>query len=495
MTVADYAASETINSMQSHLQKALVFTIATAIALKLFVLGLSFPLELRVRGDAHGYLTIADGFSDYLSLWTYAGERTVGFPAFEYLVRKVLAVISPTVFLLSWINSIGLVLLATHLFAAWYFSVWARKSNLVKSEITGHLLFIFIATFPALIGHTTSPLTDTFTVDLVMLALVFFESALCTKVAYKRATLAACAAVFFAFSILVRPASLIGVGVALTVCGGVSLWGTRQNKLAIGTTIVGCLIVLAPAFKNCAEKYDQFCLQSPKTVNVNLSVQEGLRGARIMWSRPVDIPGRFPMVPDKVMSENYYQQCQITAIAGFYDNSFTGCLLARPLTLPAFVVKKWIGLFDYFRFTPYLENHTPSWLRILSRIYGTFAWVGLCLFFITMLTIRKKEIQLNLKRLLADNIGLVLLATYSMTILAQHTAIHTEERYGFPLLPLCAAMVFSYAERTITRYRTFGWRHITPILIFCIFSASVFVVQIIAWDTVSLLKSTQVIAG
>ena len=472
--------------MRKYLQRALIFTIVGAIALELFVFGLSFPLEHRVRGDAFGYLSIADSFNTFADVFSYAGERTVGFPALEYVVKQILAIFSPTVFLLPWINTIGVALLAMHLLAAWVFSIWVRRVKLIKSEVASNFLFIYLATFPALLGHTTSPLTDTFAIDILILALVSFGSALRATPMRHCLLFSAGTAILLGFAILLRPAYLIGVGVALAVCAGVSTGSAHRGKLATATAIIGCLALLTPYYKNCTEKYGSLCLQSPKTADVYMSVQEGLRGARILWSKPIATSGTFPIVPDEMMFENYYRQCRITSIAGFDDQSLTGCLLSRPLTLTAFIVKKWIGLFDYFRFTPYLENRTPFWLSTLSRAYGAVAWVGLSLFFITFLKLRDEKVRSSLRTMSVVNLDVVFLVSYSVVMLAQHTAIHTEERYGFPLIPLCAAMVFVWGEQLIAWYRVSAWRNLTLILTFILLTTALFVVQIFAWDQSSL---------
>jgi hypothetical protein len=471
--------------MSPTFKKILVIAFASAGALALFRFGLSYPLAIRVRGDAYGYLKIAESFDGFASAWSYSGDRTAGFPFFEYVMHQMLSIFSPTVFLLTWINAIGLTMLMVHITAAWLFAAWARCAKIIESETANNLLFIYLATCPVLIGHTTSPLTDTFSIDLILLALVLFASALRARQIHICLTFSVLAAVFFGFSVLVRPASLIALGLALLLCWHLSLRIPWSGRLAIGATLIGCLIVLAPSFFSCTQKYEIACLQSPKTFNAIASAQDGLRGARVMWSQQNDFPGTLPMVADDTMFNNYYRQCQIQSIVGSSDNSLTGCLLARPLTLPTFVVKKWIGLFDYFRFTPYTENLTPAWLRNSSRAYGALVWLGLSLCFVTLMKLREVEVRSNLRKLLAANTAVVFLVSYSVVMLAQHTVLHTEERYGFPLIPLCAAVFFGYCERAMSRYRSGERRGFLPSLLFCCLVLGPFVAQIIAWDHAS----------
>ncbi|MBC7621524.1 MAG: hypothetical protein H7293_21515 [Candidatus Saccharibacteria bacterium] len=471
--------------MSVSLRKPFVIALGSAIALALFWVGMSYPLDLRVRGDALGYLKIADSFNSFASVWTYAGERTIGLPLFEFAIRQALSLFSPTVYLLPWINAIGIAMLAIHLIASWLFSIWSRRAGLFHASATGYVLFVYLATSPALVGHTTSPLSDTFSIDLILLGLVALASALQAERTRIHLLYCGLAAGCLAFSVLVRPASLLGLGAALLACGLVTLRGPPSSRITIGAVVLGSLLLLAVPSWNCAEKYGSACLQSPKTFNANLSMQDGLRGGRLMWSQKNDFPGTIPMVTDASMFDAYYRSCRIESSIGFSDTSLMGCLLARPLTLPAFVAKKWIGLFDYFRFTPYMENLTPTWLRILSRAYGALAWLGLTMCIVTVLALHKQSVRTIVRAQLTTQTGLVFLATYSAVMLAQHTALHTEERYGFPLIPICAAVLFGYGERAIVRYRSGRGRSIEPWLVLCAMALTLFVVQISAWDRLS----------
>lgn len=471
--------------MRSYFLKTFAIVFTSAIAFRIFLFGLSYPLNTRVRGDALEYLKIADGFPSFTSALNYVGGRTLGFPVFEYAIHQLLSVFSSPVFVLLWINAIGAAMLMLHIGAAWLFSTWAQRNRFIQSNITQYLLFFFLATFPALVGHTTTPITDTFSVDIIILGLIALDRSLHARNIYVCILASCISALLLGYSILVRPASLIALGIALFVCASLALWGSRYGRIAFGTALVGCVAVLSPSFLNCGEKYGSYCLQSPETFNADSSIQDGLRGARVMWTRSNEFPGTIPILADEVMINNYYRECHITAIFGIGDASLTGCLVARPVALPAFVVKKWIGLFDHFRFTPYLENLTPPWLRNLSRMYSALAWIGFSLCFVAILELQAENSQPNAPVQWINSLGAIFLASYSFVMLAQHTALHTEERYGFPLLPLCAAVVFMYGERSIVQYRTGGWRNLIGLLFFCSLTLALFLAQISAWDRLS----------
>jgi hypothetical protein len=373
-------------------------------------------------------------------------------------------------------------MLTVHIIAAWVFSRWVQSVRIIQSGITRDLLFIYLASYPALIGYTTTPLTDTFSVDLFIFGLATLECARDSNSRYKSIFFSSISALFFGYSVLVRPAFLSGLSVAFFVCCIFTAWGSRSNRIAFGITLSGCLIVLIPSFWSCSGKYGHYCLQSPDTFNTNLSIQDGLRGARVLWTRPNVFPGSIPMLADDTMITNYFQQCKIDSLVGFDGNSLTGCLLARPLTLPVFLVKKWIGLFDHFRFSPYLENSTPYWLRDLSRAYDTLAWVGFSLCFVAVSKFKIRRVSPNLVGFFSNNLGAIFLISFSVVMLAQHTALHTEERYGFPLIPLCTAVALMYGEKLFFGYRSNNWLRILGIVLYCLMAVFVFFVQIAAWD-------------
>lgn len=474
-------------------QEFIVLSVAAAIVLVLFVFGLSYPFEMRVRGDAAAYLLIASKLEGFRSIFQYAGDRTIGFPYFEFLILKALG---PPDFsnhyVLQWANIVGVALLITHVVTAWLFSQWIRRSNLVKSRFASLALFLFLATYPAFIGYTTSPLTDTFTIDLILCAVVLLDAALREENIYKALSLSVAASFFFGYSILVRSGSLTGVAGAFLIAGLVTFFATGRKAVVLCATALGCALVVAPMYFNCTQKYGHFCaLYAPPGVFVEIA-QAGLRGARVLWhKKPMVGLGDVPVLPDEFMVENFYNRCRLQTIVGIDTSSLTGCLASRPLALPVYVVKKWIGLFDHFRFTPYLEAVTPQWamtppwLRWLSRAYDSLSWVGLALFFLALAQLLRQRSELNLKGMLVNNIAFVLLVTYSMAMLAMHTALHVEDRYGFPVIPLCAVVLAIYAERTVAKFRTSGWRSVVPLGLYCALAWAIFITQIVLWDRTS----------
>ena len=466
--------------MQENFKNFSVLGITAAVTLKLFAFGLKYPLELRVRGDAYVYLSIANSFHSFAAVLNYAGNRTVGLPFFEFMIHKILNIFTAMDNTITWIDSICFAMLTIHFITVWFFSVWALRTNLIKSKNAALALFAFLATYPALIGHTTTPLTDTFNFDLILIALIMMEKALQLKKIYSVVLLSISVGFLFGFAILVRSGSLLGLVTALLIVGVISVFHERHKMIVIGTTLIGLILILAPFYLNCSHKYGSICLQSPQTFGAVGSAQSGLRGARTLWQKksPLQYEKDIPTLQDKIMLDNYYSRCHLASIFGIADSSLTGCLISRPLALPAYIGKKWIGLFDHFRFTPYLELFTPFWLTWLSRAYDSLVWLGFAIF---LLVPFQKQFTIK-KEVLINNTTPLILVVYSLVTLAQHTIFHIEDRYSFPMIPLCTVMLVVCVEKIIENYRGLNFRSITLFSLYCILAWTMFITQIIVWD-------------
>lgn len=476
----------------SRLKNLATWGLVAVVSLKLFAIGIAYPLGLRLRGDAYQYLSIASAFDSLAAALAYAGERTAGLPLLEFLILRLLGLFASPVHALTWANTIGLVLLAIHLVVAACFAGWAWRSGVLRSRRAAGLLFFFLATFPAMVGHTTAPVTDTLAADLVLGAVAALGAALRAPGRLRAAGLAALAAFCLGYAILVRPGNLVPVAgallAALAVALAAFLAGRRRALALLGLAAAGCLLTLAPSGIACSQKYGSACLQSPKAFHPVPVAQIGLRGARTLWNKTTGQPGEIPTLPDDTMVRNYAERCQLTSLAGIADTSLTGCLLSRPLAVPAYLVKKWIGLFDHFRFSPYLEDDTPPWLRAFSRSYSLLAWAGFALCFAVLAQALRRSGRAAIVPWAVGNPPLVLLTAYSVLMLAQHTIIHVEERYSFPLLGLCALALLAAGEKAVDRYRAAGWRgegglrSLWPLALYCALALGLFLTQITLWD-------------
>jgi hypothetical protein len=449
----------------------------------LFAFGLSYPITLRVRGDAATYLRIAAEFEGLPAALSYAGERSAGMPLFDYLAREVLHVLVAEPTWSAWVNTICILLFAIHLATSWSFARWALASNLLDSRYAQVQVFALLASCPALVGHTTTPLTDTLSIDLVLLALVVWTRALGLGRLWQRVFAMATVGLALAFSTLLRPAYLLGSAGFLLVALAAELALRPRHAYLPVVALVACAAALAPFGTQCAQRYGRgLCLQDEATFDSTRHAQVGMRGARVLWyqrTAPGDI---LPVLPDSFMMSNFYERCRLTSIAGMGESSLSGCLLSRPIAAPIYVVKKWIGMFDHFRFTPYLEANTPAWLRWLSRTYDVLYWLGLVLCPLWLVRLTRGGISAGARDASARRGPVTALLGFSAIMLAEHTALHIEDRFSLPLLPLCALALVGYAGALLGRYHAGGVRAIRAPTIYAGVASLIFIAQIVAWD-------------
>ncbi len=469
--------------MPVRISNLVVIFLAAGVALVLFLFGLAYPLGMRVRGDAHVYLLIANSFDGLSAALGFLDDRTAGMPIFDYIVRRTLGLFVATDQPQPWIDVICFTLLAVHFVTSWLFAGWMKQAGFIQSSPGRQFLFFFIATFPALVGHTTTPLSDTLAIDLILCGCLLLARAVRSATWGRTLAMGMAAGLLLGFSILVRSGSLPGVFAGILATGALANSLDRRGQAALGATAIGCLLMLAPWWGNCMSAHGRLCLQYP-AFEATVSAQAGLQGARTVWAKPVASPTEIPTLPDPLMMENYGSRCQLTSMGGIRSTSFTGCLLSRPLALPGFVVKKWIGLFDHLRFTPYMDKDTPTWLRRLSRGYDGLAWAGFALALATVARALLPRNQSATSRLAGAHPAIILLAVYSGVMLLVHTALHVEDRYSFPIIPLCALVLVVSAEKGLAAYRASGIRAVAVPLAFCALAVIGFFWQINAWDNI-----------
>ncbi len=481
--------SEEERLRRRRLASAGVLLAAGVAALALFIFGLAYPPQMRMRGDASQYFVIASQFDSFAAALAYAGDRTAGMPLFEYTVRRVLVLLGGGSRPIDWVNAICMALLAVHLATAWFFAAWAQRCGVLVSHGARLGLFFFLATYPSLLGHTTVPLTETLAMDVVLLAFIAMGAAFERGATGRGFALAGACGALLGFAVLLRPGNLLGVTVALSAGLALLLLAGRRKLALLAVAAVAAIATTAPSAWQCSQKYGTACLQQPLTFDPMLSTQMGLLGARTLWNMGRGMPGEVPTLPDETMATNYYGRCRLTAIAGLDESSLTGCLLSRPLAIPAYAGKKWIGLFDHFRFTPFLEDATPGWLRWLGRAYGSLSWLGLALFMaVAAQALARAGLRRQLGRWFAQYTAPALMAVYCLAMLVQHTAVHVEDRYSFPFIPLCAVTLAALAEKAVCSLRGGAVPQAAAVArrvllaTYCGAAWAVYFVQVIAWD-------------
>jgi hypothetical protein len=452
---------------------ALALVIGLAGAVMLYRFGLSYPLEFRVRGDAAEYMEIAKRFGGLTDALSYVGDRTLGMPLVDYLFR------APSSSSEGWARSVTAFLFAVHLGTTGA-AVWlVRSRGWLTKPFAVRALFVFLATFPGLVGHTTVPLTDTLAIDLVLLALIALT--LAGDTASPRGVMfGVLSGLVSAFAVLIRPSYAIP---ALASAGFlvVVLWAKRRRGALTHPGTVSAVVlvaILAVVGQRCATVYGPSCLQNPRTFEPIRHAQMGLRGARILWYGPYPTNGEFPVLPDSVLAPCFYGECKLTRLAGTDDTSLSGCFMHRLYLVPIYAVKKWIGLFDHFRFQPYVEQRTPDWLRKLSRTYDATAFVGL--FFALGAAIAAARRPRHAASLV-DPLVLAQ-AVFLLVLLAEHTVLHVEDRFSLPFVPVCALFVARLLERAADLWRAKQKRDLVLLAGAVIVAIGAFFAQVLTWD-------------
>ena len=465
----------------------LLFLLGIGMALGLFYYGINVPFALRLRGDAYQYMNIARQFTSLSDALYYMGPRTPGFPLFEYL------------FLywdggdaLSIMNHICVSLLILHeLTSLWICFVCVKLKLLKKNSIYVGALFLMLAAYPALIMHTTIPLTDVFGMDLLLVAFSMFvwtENAAKCRSFYFFIFLGIIAGGLLGYAILVRPAygvGVLGFLVSFMLASMMNcMWSAfsegRQSLIMGVTTILFLAAVILPVTYHCKAQYSTLCLEDPKGFPLLDSVNAGLIGAQTIWNYyPVMIPAAVPVFPDPFMVHHFHDRCHIKSLVGGLgdkDSSLLGCFYHAPGLTVVFFTKKIIGLFDVFRMTPYTEKITPVWYLWMSGLFSCCAFVG---FWVLLIYGVKRAGQFIIK---GGPVSPCLSAIWFFCIIqvSLHVILHVEERYAFPWIPFCLmALLFKIKDSQEKKYL---WITQWLWLILGIVTMLIYIIQILIWD-------------
>jgi hypothetical protein len=394
------------------------------VACLLFLTGMRIPFAFRVRGDAADYLAIARGLGSLKDVILYVGSRAPGFPGFEWLFRQ--ENVKP------WTDSVCLVLVIFHecvvgllcatlvrlkMFARGSFSIWS--------------LFATLACYPAFVLHTTTPLTDTFGADWPILAFML----LALTQGRRRAWAAGMGAgVALGYATLLRPSYGPGCVVAL-VAFGFARWRSHGGWAVALLASAAFGAVLLPTLASCHGRYGGLCVESPGTFSALAGARSGLRGARTLWFLPqLQGDGNAPTLPDAFMGLHFGNRCQLTSFAGLGSSGLLGCMLSAPQYVPGLLFKKWTGLFDVFRLTPYTELMTPEWYPWLARTASSLAFAGQ---WVLLATGIGWIFRRTASRWEGNAPVFVAVWLFSMTELSLHSLIHVEERYSLAWAAWC----------------------------------------------------------
>ena len=461
------------------------------LAIGLFYYGINVPFAFRLRGDAWSYMDIAHQFTTFSEALHYVGERTPGFPLFDYLF---LYLDSNSNFL-SKINHICLTLFIVHEFTAlWTCFVCVKCRLFTTSSIFFGLLFLALAAYPAIVMHTTTPLSDVFGMDLLLIGFSLFAWAADTTSEFGRTSMWVCTILSglisgsaLSYAILVRPAYWLGVVGFLVVyilMIGVNRLQSRQlnydrSMLMCIVIILTMLVVIRPVMDHCKVIYHALCLQDPRTFLALEHMKVGLGSARTAWNYNSGPAGVVPSYPDAFLVKNFQNRCPVISFTGGIKNdnsNLVSCLAHAPHLAVIYFIKKVTGLFDTFRMTPYTENMTPVWYLWVARIFSSIAFVG---FWILLWEGIKGTYQLVVYR---KSVSALIAATWCFCIIqvSVHSVLHVEERFAFPWIPFCMIAFFlkikKIQEKKYSNNLNWMWLNFAALVIIGYF------IEVLVWD-------------
>ncbi len=451
---------------------ALVFAVGALAACLLFMYALSCPLSRRVQGDSLEYLKIADSFTSLPQALSYTGDRTYGYPMFLCLVGWIA---SPSD-LATWLNGISIVQLGLHIVACILFYAAVLRPLFEKAalpRIAAASLASVIMSYPTLVTYTSLPLTDTFCVDLIMIAACISFATL-NQTVMKACLGSGLCGLVLGYTIMVRPSfwPAISAFCIVSMIHAALRLGKQWSAILKATSLVaGIATIIAPALWNGRNVYGTPALQKPEFVKAcSVScLQSGLYSVRVFWSFTRHSKESLPGIRDPLLVENYEaNKTDVQSPATLLKHLFS-----KPQVVPFYIGKKTIALFDEPHIQPYLAEETPPWFSLLQRVFATGSFCGLIALLVSLVT------QIFSKRP-QSWIGFPW-AVFVVFLLMTHGVVQIEGRYGFSAIPLCLASLFlgySQARQLGTRFTCY-WA--LTILI----AAGIFLYQVTAWDHVA----------
>lgn len=427
-------------------------------------------MKFRVRGDAFEYLSAAKHFSSYGDALSFTGNRTYGFPLFLYFVKRLTA---PTE-MYQWVRHVTYIMFPLHICASllFYAAFLRPRCQATKlHRLTAPIVAAVLISYPALVTHTTTTLTDTFTVDLLLLAAAAYYSSLESAGLSASIRTGACG-LLLGYAAMVRPSLWPALAVFVTTAVAVSMARKRTARSALpnaAVLIASTLIPILPAATNCTAAFGALCIRNPSFVRTATqdSLQLGLSSVRVFWSSHDRSPDTMPGLKDPFLVENYGSRCRADSLG-----SLVACLVSRPRALPVYIAKKTMALFDVPHVQSYAVDQTPPWFTRLQRLYEVTAFPGLAALLITAV--------FYLKRKGKGDVVWIGLPWFALTLTAvlTHSVFHIEGRYGFPVLPFAlSSLIFGFAEA-----RRWGRRARIVWLLSMTGAAVVFMWQIQTWD-------------
>ena len=413
-----------------------------------FAYGLSIDPANRLRGDAMQYLRIALSFHSLGEAVGYTGTRTFGFPLFLYVMRGIVG-LDPTspASVQTFLAAVAIVLLVVHLAACTAFFVAVRTVVARELRVDLHpIALALLLAHPTLATHASVALTDTLGADLLMLGTALLVAADAGRGTRGRLAVAAAGGFALGGLVVVRPASLVVVVTVLGAAAVQVLVVARQRRAIVAATAAACAIVVGWQAWTCGTARGRICLIDPAAADAALgeSIAWGTTSARHYWSSHSSEPDARVVVADGFLARHLAAHCTAHALGG--ADGLLACLASRPWVVPAFVVKKAIGLFDAYQLQPYAVDVTPRWVRLATRPFGALAFAGFvcALGWLVRVALRRPP------PFPGDLTVLVMLVPVVHVV--WQSLFHVEPRYGFAAVPfaIVALVLTLRVARTAT---------------------------------------------
>ncbi len=423
--------------------------------------------KLKLYGDALEYMTIAGHYKTWRDPFTYIGNRTTyGYPLLLFIIKSLC---HPQGFD-AWIKSVIHFQIFFHVFSCVVFYIFFLRRLFSKAGLPAIAALAAGAALmadPVLIINTAIPQTDTFAMDLLMINATIFAS--CRKA--ERPVdfiMLFLNGLLMAYAVLVRPSSFGFSLIAFYIAGLLKLFIDRELRGPKGAGLVimafTSLAVILPSMIHVWQVEHSFSLFDTSFMQDNLhrALQNGLSlvraefGLKWLHKSHADMPG----VHDPYLYKVYGSRCRVFSLM-----SWSECLLSRPQAIPVFFVKKVTALFD--------DPLLPSNMRELERLFEVFYFCG----FISLIIMTGMHLFPSAPKPVWPGFQWT---GFLLTLLAIHSIVQIESRYGFALKPFCLASLFlGYAAAKNSGKRGYRW-WLAAMIVAGVF----FLYQIFSWDKV-----------
>lgn len=399
----------------------------------LFIYAIQLPASNRIRGDALDYISIASNFSSLKNSINYIGDRTYGYPFFLYIVQ----IVTSTADLYKSSIIIAVVQFLFHIFSCLGFYAFFLKRILQKSGLSNFaaiLITAILISYPAFITYTTITLTDTFSVDFFMFAILLYYLCFNIKNKYFSVLFGFLCGLLFGYMIMVRPSFWPPVLAFYIACllQAVMYWKIYLSKIHIITLMgIAMLIPISPSITRMYQSQGTIGIQNKdfyKTASQD-TLQAGLSHVRVYWSQLHFSQDPFPGIKDQLLEKNYGSRCKVTSLS-----SLSTCLLSKPLAIPFYFGKKTMALFDVPHLQSYAIDVTPTWFTNMQRVFEIIPFCGfisLLISFVTRPFLTRKTVWVGFP-----------LSIFTLALVFMLSLCHIEGRYGFTAIPLSVASLF-----------------------------------------------------